>query len=68
MSKATDINILFVDAKRAYFNSEASRDIFIELPPEDPKYVHNNICGRLLLSMYGTRDAAQNWESYYLVT
>ena len=24
------------------------------------------MCGRLLKSMYGTRDAASNWEDYYL--
>ena len=55
-------NIFFADAKRAYFNAKATRDIYIQLPPEDPKFGCQNVCGKLELSMYGTRDAAQNWE------
>ena len=34
----------------------------MELPPED---YEEGMCGRLLKSMYGTRDAAQNWENGY---
>ena len=57
-----DIKILFADAKRAYFNAQTTRDTFVELPPGDPKYGCTNICGKLALSMYATRDAAQNSE------
>jgi hypothetical protein len=33
--------------------------MFIELPPEDAE---EGMCGELLKSTYGKRDAAQNWE------
>ena len=34
----------------------------MELPPEDAE---PGMCGKLLQSLYGTRDAAQNWERAY---
>ena len=34
----------------------------MKLPPEDES---PGQCGLLLKSMYGTRDAAQNWEHHY---
>ena len=61
-SKSNSIKVLFADAKRAYFNATATRYVFVQLPPEEPKDGEQNICGKLQLSMYGTRDAAQNWE------
>ena len=36
--------------------------MYVELPDEDSA---EGKCGRLLKSMYGTRDAAQNWEEHY---
>ena len=60
-AKSNNIKIIF-DAKRVYFNAKATRTVFIQLPPEDPRYGEKGICGKLHLSMYGTRDAAQNWE------
>ena len=36
--------------------------VYVELPGEDKP---EGMCGRLNTSMYGTRDAAQNWEEYY---
>ena len=41
---------------------KARRSLFVKLPPEDytPGYV-----GKLLKAMYGTRDAAHNWEYEY---
>ena len=59
-SKENDVVIMFADVSRAYFNAKVTRDVFIKLPPEDPKYGEAGVCGRLQLSMYGTRDAAQN--------
>ena len=38
------------------------REAYIQLPEED--YEHG-MCGRLVYSLYGTRDAAQNWEREY---
>jgi len=52
----------FIDIRRAYFHAESTRDVFIELPAEDNEV---GMCGKLLKSMYGTRDAAQNWEIAY---
>ena len=36
--------------------------MYIELPPEDPK-VRPDLFGRLRLCLYGTRDAALDWQS-----
>ena len=40
----------------------ARRDVFVELPEEDAE---EGMCGWLQKSLYGTRDAAQNWEQEY---
>ena len=53
----------FIDVRRAYFQANAVRDVFVELPEEDAE---EGMCGMLLKSMYGTRDAAQNWECSYV--
>ena len=53
----------FIDVRRAYFNAAARRTVFVKLPAEDAA---DGMCGRLLKSMYGTRDAAQNWELEYV--
>ena len=47
------------DVKRAYFFAPAKRPVYVELPPEDWE---PGKCGRLCKSMYGTRDAAANWQ------
>ena len=52
----------FIDVRRAYFHAEALRNIYIELPEED---FEEGMCGNLLKSVYGTRDAVQNWEAAY---
>ena len=49
----------FIDVKRAYFYAPAKRDVYVKLPPED---FEEGMCGKLVKSMYGTRDAALNWE------
>ena len=51
-----------IDVRRAYFHAESRRTVYVELPPEDSK---PGMCGKLNKSMYGTRDAAQNWEVAY---
>ena len=50
-----------VDVRRAYFYAAAKRRVFVELPPEDYQPGDENRCGLLKKSLYGTRDAAQNW-------
>jgi len=52
-----------VDIKRAYFYAKSIRDTYIELPKEDYEPGDENKCGILKLSLYGTRDAAMNWEA-----
>ena len=49
----------FIDVRRAFFHAEARRPVYVKLPPEDSE---PGKCGRLNRAMYGTRDAAQNWE------
>ena len=59
---------MFNDVKRAYFFAEAKREIYVELPEEDQEENGEDMVGRLRLSMYGTRDAAQNWALEYAST
>ena len=49
------------DISRAYFYAKATRCMYIELPQEDP-YNDSDMLGRLRLCLYGTRDAALNWQ------
>merc|ERR1712197_122084 len=53
------------DVSRAHFYADAVRDVFISLPPEDPRYGERDCCGRLLKTMYGTLDAADRWSAHY---
>ena len=49
----------------AHFHAPACRDLFVELPPEDALVARGDVVGHLVMSMYGTRDAAHNWEAAY---
>ena len=49
------------DVKRAYLNAPATRELYVELPDEDPGKA-KGLVGKLNLSLYGTRDAAANWQ------
>ena len=52
------------DVSRAYMHARTSSDIYVELCEEDrtgPR--HENRCGKLIMSMYGTRAAAHDWQS-----
>ena len=53
----------FIDVRRAYFHAKARRKVYVELPAEDHQ---PGMCGKLKKAMYGTRDAAQNWEHAYM--
>ena len=52
------IRLATVDIKRAYVYAPVRREVFIKLPQEDEE---EGMVGKLNLSLYGTRDAAQNW-------
>ena len=54
--------LLFIDVRRAYFYAPSRRPVYVALPEEDPC---PGYCARLNVSMYGTRDAASNWEDKY---
>lgn len=57
-----ELSIMHIVVTRAYFYAEASRNIYVKLPHEDRLEGEENMCGKLRKAMYGTRDAAQNWE------
>ena len=61
-NKLGGMKLDFIGVRRAYFHAPARRDIFIHLPPEDAAPA---MCGKINKAMYGTRDAAQNWEFAY---
>ena len=39
--------------------------MYVKLPAEDMLPGESDMVGRLRLSLYGTRDAAQNWMKHY---
>ena len=51
-----------VDVRRAFLHGEAERDIFIELPEQDPQAKGGKCVGKLKKTLYGTRDAPQAWQ------
>ena len=56
---------MLIDVSKAHFYAKSKRKAFIKLPSEDPRAGEDGLCGKLLMSMYGTRDAAQNWSEEY---
>ena len=54
--------LLVIDVRRAYFYAKARRRVYIELPEGDGEGPDSRQCGLLRKSLYGTRDAPQNWE------
>ena len=55
--------LLFLGVRRAYFYAAVQRPIYVRPPVEAG--CPEGYCARLNVSMYGTRDAASNWESTY---
>ena len=60
-SHGCERGIMINNVSRAYFYAEATRSMYIELPADDPLY-DPSMLGRLLLCLYGIRDAALNWQ------
>ena len=56
------MKIDFIDISRAFVQADAIREVYVELPGED---AGQGMCAKLKKSMYGTRDAAQNWGHAY---
>ena len=63
-----NFKLMYADVSRAYFYAKAVRPVYVKLPEEDLKPGDEGKCGKLLMSMYGTRDAAQNWSMEYADT
>jgi hypothetical protein len=57
-----EMRLDFIDVTRAYFRARARREVHVDLPQEDHE---EGACGKLGKAMYGTRDAAKNWEVEY---
>ncbi|MDA8582761.1 reverse transcriptase domain-containing protein [bacterium] len=57
-------SMLIADVSRAFFEAKARRNVCVELVDEDLIDGENadDLVGHLHLSMYGTRDAAYNWQ------
>ena len=53
--------VMVNDVRRAYFYAKINRDVYIELPKEDPEYGTGKL-GKLKLCLYDTRDAAKGWQ------
>eukprot|EP00971_Amphidinium_carterae_P208269 4132457-Amphidinium_carterae.1 len=57
-----EMKIIVMDVSRAHFHPPAAREMFIRLPAED----HTpGMVGRLLRTLYGTRDAANQWDAFF---
>ena len=52
-----------VDVSRAYFHAKAQRFVLVKVPAQGCSGKDVGKIGLLQKSMYGTRDAASNWES-----
>ena len=57
--KKSGMKLDFIDIRRAYYHAPARREVYVKLPPGDEE---EGMCGLLIKSLPGTRDAAQNWE------
>ena len=53
------------DVSRAYFYAKATRKVYLEIFDEDREPGDENMAGELQYNMYGTRDAAQNWQEEF---
>ena len=60
-----DVEILIADVKRAHFYAKAIRRVFVEMPVEDNRAGNPAECAELKQSLYGTQDAAHNWDNEY---
>ena len=54
--------LMVQDVKKAYFYADATRVVYVDIPPERAQ---PGMCAKLRNSLYGTRDAALNWARAY---
>ena len=55
-------SLMHVDFSRAFFHAKAPRPVLVKLPAEDCSGENEGKIRLLKKNMYGTRDAASNWE------
>ena len=57
-------SLLIADVSRAFFEAPAKRDLCVELPAEAlaAGETTQDTVGKLMASLYGTRDASMNWQ------
>ena len=65
-SRSWDQKVCIVDVRRAFLHGEAERDIFIELPEQDPQAKGGKCVGKLKKTLYGTRDAPQAGQKSFV--
>ena len=54
--------LMVLDVSRAHFHADSVREMYVKLPKEDET---EGYVGRLRKTVYGTRDAAAQWEAFY---
>ena len=59
------VSMMYADVSRAYFYAKAVRPVYVQLSEEEMAEGDEFRCGKLMMSMYGTRDAALNWAFEY---
>ena len=65
LASRKNAKLMYADVSRAYFYAKAVRPVYVVLPQEDRQPGDEELCGELVMSMYGTRDAALNWTTEY---
>ena len=55
-------SIMHIDVPRAYFHAKAQRPVLLRVPVEDRVGTDSGKIGLVKKSIYGTMDAASNWE------
>ena len=57
-----DLVILLLDISRAHLHCPMRREVYTRLPLEHPEGGNAQRCGKLVMTVYGCRDAGQNFE------
>ena len=59
------VSMMYADVSLAYLYAKAVRPVYVQLPEEEMAEGDESRCGKLMMSMYGNRDAAFNWALEY---
>lgn len=60
--------LMFWDITRAHPHCVMTRNVYVQLPQEDPRSGESDVCGLLKRSLYGLRDAGRNFELFMRTT